>query len=556
MDPASKRAKPPPEVSNARRLLILSLRYAISPKEYAVLRHRILIKGPGGLRAATPSKTQFDAVCYESGRDDSLPATSRAGLRVFLLSNVVLNLWDVGAGRLARRRRKGGNNDWAKQVIETTARKTLFKSPNFLFSLSLGTLVVAHRLLYRFFFRLRENLLLPQARTFRLRHPKVAKLFLSRLSPPIGSALAGLALLIHPSGNRRTTVSAWTFVKALEFCYNRLEDEGWFQNKPWWFGSWMLFPIASGQLLYAFVFDRDCFPPEYGNFIMGYSKEYLQARPVGYPGHLQWPGTYDIVDSIGKIAGLNYPPFNSAILYPDANPLPKFLQKISPIVSPAHPTITSLQCALLHPQEPSCLKTYLAFWASEFTSIAKFMSVVYAISWLPRYKAFLRNPAGALGKLSRSTLLTTTFITGSIGTSWGMTCLFQKLLPRHLLPKGRFWLGGFVGGLWALVDSGGGRGNFLYTFRVGLVSAWKVLAKKGYVRGVKNGDVYLFILALAVINSLFDTGEHAVSGSFSRRVLGSMRGRGLKDPVKEAEKALEKGKGKEIDTSEIIAGGR
>ena len=40
---------------------------------------------------------------------------------------------------------------------------------------------------------------------------------------------------------------------------------------------------------------------------MGYSKEYVQARPVGYPDHLQWPGTYDIVDSIGKIAGLNYP---------------------------------------------------------------------------------------------------------------------------------------------------------------------------------------------------------------------------------------------------------
>jgi len=69
----------------------------------------------------------------------------------------------------------------------------------------------------------------------------------------------------------------------------------------------MLFPIASGQLLYTFVFDRDCFPSEYGSFIMGYSKEYVQARPVGYPDHLQWPGTYDIVDSIGKIAGLNYP---------------------------------------------------------------------------------------------------------------------------------------------------------------------------------------------------------------------------------------------------------
>jgi len=232
MDPASKRAKPP-GASNARRLLILSLRYAVSPKEYAVLRRRILLKGPGSLRAATPSKAQFDAVCFEPGRDDYLPAASRAGLRVFLLTYIVLNSWDTVVGRLTKGRRKGVVDDWAKKATETATRAALFRNPNLLCSLSLSTLVVAHRLLYKFFFRLRENLLLPQARTFRLRHPKVARLFLSRLSPSIGSALAGLALLIYPAGDRRTTVSAWTFVKALEFCYNRLEDEGWFRNKPW-----------------------------------------------------------------------------------------------------------------------------------------------------------------------------------------------------------------------------------------------------------------------------------------------------------------------------------
>jgi hypothetical protein len=59
--------------------------------------------------------------------------------------------------------------------------------------------------------------------------------------------------------------------------------------------------------LYAIVFDRDCFPAEYGSFIMGHSKEYVQPRPGEYPAHLPWPGAYDIVDSMGKIAGLNFP---------------------------------------------------------------------------------------------------------------------------------------------------------------------------------------------------------------------------------------------------------
>lgn len=119
--------------------------------------------------------------------------------------------------------------------------------------------------------------------------------------------------------------------------------------------------------------------------------------------------------------------------------------------------------------------------------MAKFMSVCYGIALIPRYKSFFKNPVGALVKLSRNTLLTSTSITGSIGTAWAMCCLFQKVLPGKVLPRGRFWLSGMLGGLWAFVDSRGGRGNFLYSFRLGLVSAWKVLVKKGVVRGVKYG---------------------------------------------------------------------
>lgn len=515
-------ANPP---SHARRLLILSLRYAISPKEYAIIRRRILIKGPSSIAIRTPSKSQFDAVCNQA--EDFIPASTRAGLRVFLASNLVLKLWDLLSEKLSKR--KGGKE------LTTVIHTTFFKNPNFLLSLSLSTLVVFHRLLYRFLYQLRSNLLLPnaQARRFRQRHPKVSGVFTSPLSPSIGSSLAGLALLLHPASDRRVTIAVYAFVKALEYSYNKLEDDGWFPERPWWFGSWLLFPITSGQLLYTFVFDRDCFPSEYGGFILDHSKEYIQSKPAGYSSTVKWPGAYDIIDSISKIAKLGYPPFNSPILYPNSNILPKTLQSISPIVDPAHPIINSLQCAVLHPHEPSCLKTYLNFWASEFTHVAKFMSICYGVSWVPKYSLFFKDPVGALMRLTRSTLLTSTFITGAIGTSWATCCLFQKTLPRGLLPKGRFWLSGFLGGLWAFVDSRGGRGNFLYSLRLGIISAWKVLVKRGLIKGLKNGDVYLFICSLAIINSLFDMEAHSVTGSAARRVLSSVRGLGLKDPVNE-----------------------
>lgn len=94
-------------------------------------------------------------------------------------------------------------------------------------------LIVAHRVLYRFFTKLRQNLSLPQAKAFRVKYPRAAKLFLSQLAPGIGASLAGLALAIHPKGDRRTTVAVYALMKALEYNYNRLEDEGYFANRPW-----------------------------------------------------------------------------------------------------------------------------------------------------------------------------------------------------------------------------------------------------------------------------------------------------------------------------------
>src|SRR5205807_2117666 len=169
---------------------------------------------------------------------------------------------------------------------------------------------------------------------------------------------------------------------------NYLEELGYFRNKPYWFGSWMLMPVACGQLLHAFVFDRDCFPTAYGNFILKNSPEYVQKRPEGYPKNLQWPGTYKIVDSLATISTSRWPPFTSPILFPASETLPKSLTAISPITSPAHPAIKNLSCALLHPNDPSCMRTYVSYWIQAFPKVARFFTIVFGALSVVRYKAF------------------------------------------------------------------------------------------------------------------------------------------------------------------------
>jgi hypothetical protein len=114
-----------------------------------------------------------------------------------------------------------------------TLRSALWNHSNFLSSLSLSTLIVAHRLLYRFFYQLRSNLQLPEALQFRTKYPNASKLFLSPKSPSLAASIAGFALLLHPATDRRVSIAVYALIKALEFLYNQYEDAGYFINRPW-----------------------------------------------------------------------------------------------------------------------------------------------------------------------------------------------------------------------------------------------------------------------------------------------------------------------------------
>jgi hypothetical protein len=172
---------------------------------------------------------------------------------------------------------------------------------------SLGLIFLFHRLLHRFLLRLRQSLLHDNAQPFRKRNPRVHGVLTAKLAPIIGSGIAGFFLGIYPATQLRLTMTIYMFTRSAEFMYNYLDNQGYMANRPWWFGSWLLMPAACGQLLHALVFDRDCFPAAYGNFILGNSSTYLQAKPADLPADLKWPSTFDIVDNLGEISKLSWP---------------------------------------------------------------------------------------------------------------------------------------------------------------------------------------------------------------------------------------------------------
>lgn len=66
-------------------------------------------------------------------------------------------------------------------------------------------------------------------------------------------------------------------------------------------------------------------------------------------------------------------------------------------------------------------------------------------------------------------------------------------------------------------------------------SLWKVGVKRGWWKSVRNGDVWVFVIALGIINAIYEINSSAVRGGVVRRGLGMLNGEGWVDRVGEME---------------------
>ncbi|CAK7224970.1 hypothetical protein SCUCBS95973_005699 [Sporothrix curviconia] len=541
-----------------------------------------------------PELTDPDTPRAILGADDFNARAVRHALRVFIASAAGLKLYEALQRKLFGKPK--------------SKKEPLHKSPTVRLSLSLSAILLLYRLLFRFFTRLRTHLLDPAALPFRIRNPRTAAALTSAYAPAAGASLAGLALGIAPA-QFRMTLAVMAVCRALEFAWNAAEDAGaiWGVDmvpvsvrsavgaaagaassgvdkliagatmgangvmlvprpraRPWWWGSWMLQPIAFGQLLHAAVFDRDCFPMPYGNFIFNRTlptDTYLHAAPADIPAAIakNWPGPYEVLDAMAAMARAYWPPFSSPTLFPNKDvsqllALPTVgavssssstsaaaaaaaaassaaaIAAVTPLTSRAHPLIKSLSCATLHPDDPSCGRTFLTYWLRAFPAYARFFLVLYTALQLPRAGAVYHAPVQTIQRLIARALRSATFLTGSLSTAWASVCFFQAWLPRRVLPTQRFFLSGFVAGFWAWVERKHGRALFLYSARASLDSIWKVGVKRRWWRPASQGaDVLVFVASLLVAGAVYERQASAVREPAWRKGVSWVRGEGWRD---------------------------
>ena len=232
--------------------------------------------------------------------------------------------------------------------------------------------------------------------------------------------------------------------------------------------------------------------------------------------------------------------FISPTLFPEKeDTLPVGLAAIAPLTSSAHPLISSLSCATLHPSDPSCTRTFLTFWLRSFPPLTRILLLFYSAMVLPRFKAIYHFPVSTLRHIISRALRTSTFATGAIATAWSSICFFQTWFPRTFLPTQRFFLGGFLAGFWAMVERRRGRGIFLYSARMSVDSLWKVGVKRRWWRAMKGGDVWVFVLAMMLTGVVYERDAKAVKEGSWRKGISWVRGEGWKDWSAEEEEVEE-----------------
>jgi hypothetical protein len=168
-----------------------------------------------------------------------------------------------------------------------------------------------------------------------------------------------------------------------------------------------------------------------------------------------------------------------------------------------------------------------------------FLLAYSAMTVIPRFSALYNSPLSTLQYIMARALRMSTFATGAISTAWASICLFQKYLPRHILASQRFFLGGFLAGLWAWVERRHGRSVFVYTARISVDSLWKVGVKRRWWRAMKGGDVWVFVLALMVTGVVYERDAKAIREGQWRKGMSWVRGEGFRDWAAEDEEDVD-----------------
>lgn len=552
------------------------LTYVLAPHELRVLRQRLARAGfldaspppspqqpaatPAPSLPATPTALAHHVDVDASLLDDEyLPLTSRRATRTALTIAAVQAAYDLLRYGRANRTLKGSSSVLGRRILKSGLGTGLFVAMYRTF-LQLLVLAQAKVLAPRVAQWKKEYLPAPRSQPTRpapsrrsssvslhgltasgtgvpdkVEEESHRERFLRRvlgvlesgsLIPSLAAILSAPSLALLPPGVREY-FALDAFVKSIKFLVDdaRLTNHGPLAKIPRWVGASLVFALANGELVWATLFERDTVNRLYGNLLLSRSSAYIQPRPQNLPHSIPWPSQQRIIDTIAFLSTPKkkvgaYPAYRSPLLAgPSALKPSSEIEVINPLLdyAPAHPGHTSLLCAVLHPNDPSCASVWLQFWRKEWPSNLKLVGLALGLWTLARFKTLVQNPEDALFRFGMGSVQSATFMTGFVGSLWATHCFLQEWLPRTLVPKARYFLNGAIASLFMFALPTAWRGlPASYAARYSLFSSFQILKKRRMVRPLKYGDLFLIALCLSVLAPLYEEKPKSLDRNYRR----------------------------------------
>lgn len=378
-----------------------------------------------------------------------------------------------------------------------------------------------------------------------------------------GAVAGGLAIMCEKN-NRRGVISQQMFVRGLQGSYNAYAAA---RNISIPYGDVIVFSLACGQIMYAWLLRRDTLPKSYTNWITTASKLPTEAVQVNHDmlrHHSYNPKDFENIfrkweSTASNKAGINrfIDRFNTIPKVPlTENPytyIPDLLRSSGSSLTTATGKVISaddpaswylpfyVDCRAVHPAMPSCtLEIFDRFFA-----VFKWMLPIYgALHFVPavlfKMDAFKRDPGKVLMKAGLGSMRSSAFLGVFVSLYQVVFCYKHKLhrmltilrnspgsklfkyLPQWLIDvlvsKPAFWLNGVIAGLSLLVEAKRRRGELaMYVLPKGLESAWVMARGKGLVfRTGRWGDVILTSMGMGMVMSAYQNDPQHLSGLVRR----------------------------------------
>lgn len=355
----------------------------------------------------------------------------------------------------------------------------------------------------------------------------------------LAGGIAGGLAIIWEKRNRRGVIGQQMFVRGLQGSYNAYTTS---RNIRVPNGDVLVFALACGQILYAFLLRPDTLPRSYTTWIGQAAK--VPAECVRMNHDLVRDGVFDLVD-LDKLAQRDdITRFNKS----DLLSLRSQFVNLVPGASDTRYFPHYAPCSAVHPALSSCTSVPL----DRFFAVFKWMLPIYgALHFVPavlfKRKAFAEDPGKVLVRAGMGSIRSSAFLGMFVVIYQTIFCYKHKLhklltllrtgaLPSNILTapltrlpqwlidvlisKASFWLPGFAAGLALFVEEKRRRGELaMYVLPKGLESIWVMARGKGWVfKTGRWGEVLLTSLGMAMVMSTYQNDPRHLSG-FVRRIM-------------------------------------